>query len=139
MQPGTPASGACVRCGAPNPPLATVCGYCGNSLQVPSPATGALPAPRPDTFRLVTTSQDNPSAGGLILLILGIIICLTGIGLLVGAVVVHQGVQTFNNACAQNPLCTPEPDPSGAMTAGGIVLLIVGLILAYYGYVRLNG
>jgi uncharacterized membrane protein YidH (DUF202 family) len=87
----------------------------------------------------VTATREPPEALGIVLLIVGILVVLIGIGLLAAAVAAHQGVQAFNQACSQNPLCTPEPDPSGGLAAGGVVLLIVGIVLSIYGYVRRVG
>jgi hypothetical protein len=87
---------------------------------------------------LVTTTRPSPSAGGVILLVVGVVLVLMSIGLIAGGVVLHDGVQSFNQACAQNSLCRPEPDPSGAMIAGGGVLLLVGIGLAVFGYTRLH-
>jgi len=70
----------------------------------------------------------------VILLVFGILLAVAGLIGLGVAAFVSQGVQSFNHACAQNPLCTPEPDPSGAITAVAVVLLVVGILLALGGF-----
>ena len=72
------------------------------------------------------------------MLVLGVVLILIGIGLLAAAAAAHQAVANFNQACSQNPICQPQADPSGAMTAGGVVLLLLGSVLAIYGAVRLR-
>lgn len=43
---------------------------------------------------------------------------------------------SFDQACAQNPLWTPAPDPSGAIGAGGAVVLVIGIVLIAAGATR---
>lgn len=131
--------GDCPHCGATNPPRAAVCEYCGGGLSpiVLPASTGGAPAE--DSFRLVTAPGQSPSGIGTALLIVGILVLLIGIGLLFAAAAAHQGVVSFNEACSQNPSCQPESDPSGAITAVGVVLILLGLVLSVYGYIRRIG
>lgn len=99
----------------------------------------------PDSYRLVTEGGPPPSenygiirgSGGLIFVYFGVFILIAGISALAMASFEASSVATFNNACAQNPLCTPEPDYSGSITAVGAVLLLLALGLfglAYRAY-----
>jgi len=128
------APGACPRCGAPNPPTFNVCQYCGGPLGLVKGRAEIPRAPPEDSFRLVTSSDLTHPVSGTLLLVLGILFVVIGIGLLALAAGVHQSVQSFNQACSQNPLCQPQSDPSGGITAGGVVLIIIGIPLSIYGY-----
>ncbi len=61
---------------------------------------------------------------------------LIGPTLLATAAAVHQSVSSFNQACAQNSLCQPQPDPSGGMTAGGVLLRVIAVLLVAVGVSR---
>ena len=76
---------------------------------------------------------------GLILLYYGIPLILAGIGAFFAAYFEAQSVAAFNNACSMNPICTPAPDFSGAIAVLGVVLLIIGLILTFYGWSQYSG
>lgn len=90
-------------------------------------------APPPDNYRLVTHSP-SASPAAVALIVVGIVMVLIGIALLATAAAVHQSVTSFNQACAQNPLCQPQPDPSGGMATGGILLLVLGALLMAVGW-----
>lgn len=129
------ASGGCPRCGAPFVPGAARCAYCGSPL--PDPGLLLPPPPVPtassDPFRLAqtpVTSWRGPALG------LGIGLTVLAVLLFVGAAIAQAGTQSFNQACAQNPVCTPAPDPAGAITFGGVVVLIIGLGLLAYALTR---
>jgi hypothetical protein len=99
-----------------------------------------------DSYRLVATSPAGASSSGgdrstlgLILLILGILMVVGGIGLLAAASFVSSGVSSFNQVCSMNPSCVPESDPSGGLTVGGAVLLVLGGVLSIGGYVMYSG
>ena len=64
---------------------------------------------------------------------IGILLIVVGLILFAAAAVVHQGVVSFNNACAQNPACTPQADPSGAITGAGVGVLLLGVVLLVVG------
>ncbi|MGA7861997.1 MAG: zinc ribbon domain-containing protein [Thermoplasmata archaeon] len=131
----------CPFCGTSNPPGYNFCLQCHRALPPAGPVAPSAPAPEPDSFQLVTARRDattlslNVGRGfwGILFLYLGIPMLLIGIGLLIGSVVVAQGVANFNQACSMNPLCSPQPDPSGAFAAGGVVVLILGIVLVAYG------
>ncbi len=130
MGPGT-----CPHCGAPFSFGAPRCEYCGAALPTPSPNAPMVTGPpgSPDTFRLAptTTSRGRGPAFGL-----GIGLIVFAVLLFVGAAVAQAGTQSFNQACAQNPLCTPAPDPAGGIAAGGAVVLVIGLVLLAYALSR---
>jgi hypothetical protein len=134
MIAGPSAPGACPRCGATNPVTSNVCQYCGGPLAPTNVRTETPYVRTEDSFRLVTSSDVSHPISGTLLLVLGILFVVIGIGLLALAAGVHQSVESFNQACSQNPLCQPQSDPSGGLTAGGVVLMIIGIILAIYGY-----
>ena len=138
MYSGAAPSGRCPRCGKNNLPGGRFCQYCGGALSAATPTRSAPVSPPNDRLRLVTSEPPTPSAGGIVLLVLGVVLALLGVGLLAGSVVVHEGVQSFDQVCGQNPLCHPEPDPSGPMAVGGAVLLIVGILLAVNGFARMD-
>lgn len=122
--------GACGRCGGPNPGIAATCQWCGATLTpapLPIVPSGYRPLSLPEAPRGPSTS---PAAA-----VVGVILILFGILLLVAAGVVSQNVASFNHACSQNPTCQgqSEPDPSGGFAAGGILLLIIGIIAIAYG------
>jgi len=71
--------------------------------------------------------------------VIGIVVLVFGVIALLAAAAISFGVTNFNHACAQNPLCTPQPDPSPSVTAVGIVLLLVGAIILGYGYTLRGG
>ena len=127
--------GTCPHCGAPASSSATFCTYCGGALGGP-PRFPPPPAYSPPVAYPSTSPIGPHSAIGIVLLVLGILLVLTGIGLLVTAAVIHQGVQSFNQACAQNSLCQPQSDPSGAIGVGGVVLLLLGIVMAIIGFVH---
>jgi len=134
MQPGPTAPGMCPRCGGPNPPLSSFCQFCGSPLAGPLGFT--LPPPPsvpPPNFQPVAPNRDEHEGPGLALLVVGILLIVVGLVLFGVAAVVHQGVQSFNNACSQNPLCTPQSDPSGAITGAGVGVLILGIVLLIFG------
>lgn len=107
--------------------------------------------PRPtdspsDTYRLVTDGGQPPSetygmvrgSGGLVFVYFGILALFAGIVALIAASLEASGVAAFNKACSQNPLCTPQPDYSGSITAVGVIFLVLALVLfgiAYSAYV----
>ena len=132
MSVGSPLPGRCPHCGAPNPTGATTCQYCNGALSTAVPPTWSIGSPPPDNYRLVTPSP-SVSPLAVVLIVVGIVLVLTGIALLATAAAVHQSVSSFNQACAQNPLCQPQPDPSGGMAAGGVVLLVVAVVLMAIG------
>ncbi len=74
--------------------------------------------------------------GGGVFVAVGIPLLIFGILALVAAAVVAQGTASFNQACAQNSLCTPEPDPSGGIAAAGVLLLVIAIVLIAYGASR---
>ena len=76
---------------------------------------------------------------GIISLIFGILLLVGGLVLFGVAAAVHQGVVSFNQACAQNPSCTPESDPSGAITGVGVALLVIGIIMLIIAWVLYAG
>jgi hypothetical protein len=139
----------CPYCGALNPPGYNFCGQCHQALPGRGGTTGTPPPPPPppsDSFQLAsvqrsgstTTFNVGRNVVGLICLYLGIIAALAGIGFLVAAEVAHQGTVSFNQACSMNPACTPAPDPSGAFAAAGVVVLIIGVVLALYGFTQVR-
>jgi hypothetical protein len=83
----------------------------------------------PDNFRLVTDEQPSHPVARVILLVFGILLFVGGLIMFGVAVAVHQSVQSFNQACAQNPLCTPESDPSGAITGAGVAVLVIAILM----------
>jgi len=126
----------CPHCGAPNPVTAELCKYCGGRIAALRPEAPLIGPPQRDDFQLVT-SEEPSSPIGIVLLIFGILLIIVGIVLLAMAPSVHQSVQSFNNACSQNPNCQPQSDPSGGMTGGGAAAIVVGIILAAVGaYLR---
>lgn len=127
--------GRCPHCGAPNPAGATTCQYCNGALFTVVPRTWPVGAPPPDHYRLVTHSPST-SPAAVALIVVGIVMVLIGIALLATAAAVHQSVTSFNQACAQNPLCQPQPDPSGGMATGGVILLVLGALLMAVGWSR---
>ncbi len=72
-------------------------------------------------------------------LLVGVMLAIFGVVVLAIAAVVSQGVASFNAACEQNPLCTPESDPSGGIAAAGGFLLLIGVFVAIYGVIRYRG
>lgn len=98
-------------------------------LFVPPPPS---PVP-PGYFPPAPPNRDEHEGPGLALLVVGILLIVVGLVLFAVAAVVHDGVQSFNNACSQNPTCTPQPDPSGAFVAAGAGVLVLGIILAIVG------
>lgn len=137
MQSGPTAPGVCSRCGGPNPPQSSFCQFCGSSLLIPlrfETPPQAPPPVLPDNYRLVSSNRDEHEGPGIALLVVGILLAVTGLILFGVAAVVHSGVQSWNNACAQNPACTtPQSDPSGAITGAGVGVLILGIILVIVG------
>lgn len=134
MQSGPLAPGRCARCGGPNPPQSSFCQFCGTPLSAPLRfEPPPPPAVLPDNYRLVSSNRDEHEGPGIALLVVGALLIVAGLVLFGVAAVVHAGVQSFNNGCAQNPLCTPQSDPSGAITGAGAGVLILGVILAIIG------
>ena len=136
------ATGACGRCGGPNPPDAVACQWCDASL-VRSDATPPSPAgyrpldlpalPRESALTpLPTTSPWLYYRAGIPLTIIGIVV-------LIIAAVVAQGVASYNSTCSQIPNCTPQSDPSGGIAAFGVILLVIGLVVLGYGATRRSG
>jgi hypothetical protein len=82
---------------------------------------------------LVATNRDEHEGPGVALLVVGILLIVVGLILFAVAAVVHQGIQSFNNDCSQNPTCTPQSDPSGAITGAAVGVLILGVILTIVG------
>jgi len=124
----------CARCGGPNLPQSTFCQFCGAPLSGLPPFAPPRPTQvPPDNFRLVSSNRDEHEGPGIALLVIGILLIVVGLILFGVAAVVHSGVQSFNNACSQNSLCTPQSDPSGAITGAGVGVLIVGIILLIIG------
>jgi hypothetical protein len=115
-------------------------------IDQPDPSDDPPPSgPPTDDYRLVSEGGEAPSetqgivrgSGGLIFVYFGIVVLLAGIFALVAASIEASGVASFNSACAMNPLCTPAPNYSGEITAVGVLLLVVALILfglAYRAY-----
>jgi len=140
MQPGPPAPGMCARCGGPNPPQSSFCQFCGAPLTGPvlfvPPPPSQVP---PGYFSPAPPNRDEHEGPGLVLLVIGILLIVVGLVLFAVAAVVHDGVQSFNNACSQNPTCTPQSDPSGAFTAAGVGILVLGIILTIAGAVVYRG
>jgi uncharacterized membrane protein len=133
-----PESSNCPHCGAPNPASAEVCAYCGGRIPAIRVEAPPISPPLRDDFRLVTPVEP-PSRLWPVLLVLGILLIIVGIALLAVAPSVHQSVESFNNICTQNPYCQPQSDPSGAMSAGGVAAVIVGVVLVVVGaYLRSN-
>jgi hypothetical protein len=141
-------TGFCPYCGALNPAGYNFCAQCHQALPGHGNATGPPPPPPPppDSFQLAsvqrsgstTTFNVGRSVVGVICLYLGIISVLGGIGFFVAAGIAHQGTVTFNQACSMNPMCTPAPDPSGGLAAAGAVVLIIGIVLAVYGFTQVR-
>ncbi|HYA69959.1 MAG TPA: zinc ribbon domain-containing protein [Thermoplasmata archaeon] len=124
------APGVCPRCGGPNPRSAAFCQFCSAPLPgVPSPEPVPVRPGGPDSFQLATSGQPEYPVARVVLLIFGILLFVGGLVLFGIAASVHQTVQSFNQACMQNPTCTPESDPSGAITGVGVAVLIIGIIL----------
>ena len=146
-------SGFCPYCGSTNPPDYSFCVTCHRRLpgsgtetssSIPSTPKQAFDsssfvAPPPDRYRLVT---DDPAANrldvgrgvaGLFFIYIGIPLLLVGIGLLAFAGPVHDAAATANQACSPMYPCAAPPDFSGAMYAGGALLLIMALGLVGYG------
>lgn len=119
----------CASCGAGNPVGTLTCQYCGSALPPPAPIFSPPSLPSENSFELVSPRSSVLSGNSQPLLALGILLIFFGIILLIGAAVVGQGVAQFNQACSQNPLCTPEPDPSGGLAAVGLVLVLIAVIL----------
>ena len=132
----------CPYCGATNPPGYNFCQQCHRALPGTDPPSPGPPSTPPDSFQLVTAQRSGSSttisvgrgAAGLLFMYIGIPLILVGIFLLIGASVAAQGAATFNQACSMNSLCTPAPDPSGALAAGGVLVLLIGILLAAYGF-----
>ena len=130
MQAGPTAPGMCARCGGPNPPNASVCQFCQAPLPgIPPPVWLPEQPAGPDNFRLVTDEQPSHPVARVILLVFGILLFVGGLIMFGVAVAVHQSVQSFNQACAENPLCTPESDPSGAITGAGVAVLVIAILM----------
>jgi len=135
----------CARCGGPNPPGATTCQWCRAALVAPGPPGGVYGSYRP--LDLVTESDraylsapsDSPAAAAGLAYRIAIPFLFLGVVLLVVSAVISQQASSFNQACAQNPVCTPESDPSGGVAAGGAVLLLIGIVLVAYGLSRGRG
>lgn len=142
---GTSSTGRfCPRCGTTNPPDYNFCANCHLPLPGGPPAPAAIawtnsgpgePMPLPGS----STPSENvleigQGAAGVVFIWIGIPLLLIGMGLLVGAAVAHQGAQSFDQACSANPLCTTSaPDPSGALTAVGVIVLILAIGLVAFG------
>ncbi len=124
------APGACARCGGPNPATATSCQWCGGALALAPPPSGYQPLRLPATYR---RPYGSPGAviGGVLLIVFGLIA-------LAAAAVVNDGVNSYNQACSQNPACqgNQQSNPSGGIAAVGIVMLIIGGGLIAYGVRR---
>lgn len=97
------------------------------------PAGARSSAGAPDSWQLETKRNPPLSGGGLVLLIIGSGVALAGVGLLIGSVVVHAGVQAYNQGCSAMLHCVPESDPSGWIAAGGVAALIIGVVLVIAG------
>ena len=136
------AQAPCARCGGPNPPAAEVCQWCRASLvRPPTPPTGPvgyrpleLPGV-PGPHRL----NPLPATSNVVYYGVGIPLLVFGIIALLAAAAISSSVASFNSACSQNPVCTPEPDPSGGVAAVGVVLLLIGIILILYGATQGSG
>lgn len=132
----------CPFCGSTNPAGYNFCLHCHHALPVTGPAGGTAAPEPPDTFQLVTARPDATSMSvnvgqgfwGILFLYLGIPMLLTGIGALVVASFVSQGVASYNQTCAMIPGCVPEGNPSGAIAAAGVVILLVAIVLVWAGY-----
>jgi hypothetical protein len=133
----------CPFCGATNPPGFNFCQQCHKPLPGTGPLSpGASPPPPPDSFRLVTTQQSaygttinvGRGAAGLLFIYLGIPFLLLGIGLLIGASVAAAGAASYDSTCAMISGCTPAPDISGGLAAGGVVILLIAIVLIGYGF-----
>lgn len=59
-----------------------------------------------------------------------------GVIALGASAVIAQGVASYNSGCSRIPGCTPQSDPSGAVAAVGVVLLLIGIVLIVYGASR---
>ena len=125
------AAGACARCGGPNPGTSAFCQWCGAALAVsapPIPATGGYqPLPPPAPYRRPSGSP-GAIVGGVVLIVFGLIA-------LAGAAAVNAGVNSYNQACSQNPACqgNQASNPSGGIAVVGVILLVVGGVLIAYG------
>jgi hypothetical protein len=94
-----------------------------------------------DSFELVTGPSSArgsvfnfaPGVLGVIVAIFGIFAFVGGIVLLVISAAVASSVASFNNACSENPLCTPESDPSGGIALAGAVVLTIGILMLVFG------
>ena len=132
----------CPFCGNSNPSGYNFCLNCHHALPVGGPAASATSPGAPDSFRLVTDRPDATSMSvnvgrgfwGLLFLYLGIPMLLGGIGALVVAAVISDGVTSSNQTCAMIPGCVPESDPSGLVAGAGVVILLIAIVLVWVGY-----
>ncbi len=132
MAPGT-FPPKCPHCGAPTLASAAHCTYCGSVL--PNPAPFGPPAfagpPRYDPYRVPARDNEEERAVGVVAIVLGAILLVSGVAALAAAAYVHDSIASFDSGC-QNP-CTPAPDPSGAIAAVGVVMLLVALVVIAVG------
>jgi len=130
----------CGRCGGASPPLSSFCQFCGAPLTGPVLFAPPIVSQVPPGYLPVTPpDRDEHEGPGLVLLVIGIFLIVVGLVLFAVAAVVHDGVQSFNNACTQNPPCTPQSDPSGALDAVGATLVVLGILMAVAGGVMYRG
>ena len=132
MAPGT-FPPTCPRCGALTLAGAAHCTTCGSALPNPAPfgPPGFAGPPRYDPYRVPASHDEEERAVGVVAIVLGAILLVSGVAALAAAAFLHASVASFNSGC-QSP-CTPAPDPSGAIAAVGIVMLLVGLVVMAVG------
>lgn len=134
MQTAPRPSGMCAQCGGPNPPGASVCQFCRSPLTALPPVEAPVVPAGEDTFRLVTAKQAEHPMARFGMVYFGIALIVIGIILFAVGAAAHQSAQSFNQACSQNPLCTPQSDPSGGLYAAGAIVLVLGLVLVGVGW-----
>ena len=66
------------------------------------------------------------------LLVAGLL-AFAGVGLLAVGAVWVTGTSSFNQACAENPSCTPAPNYGGTLEAAGAGLIVAGIVIAIVG------
>jgi hypothetical protein len=133
----------CPYCGATNPAGYNFCQQCHKPLPASGSTAAQTPWPTPaDSFQLVTAQRSGSATtlnvgrgtAGLLFIYLGIPFLLLGIGLLIGAGIAAAGTASYDATCSMIPNCTPAPDISGGLAAGGVVVLLIGILLMAYGF-----
>jgi hypothetical protein len=140
--------GFCPYCGTSNPPSFNFFEKCHrplpgthveDDLEAPTPPLDLSSVDSPRRIDRSTTINVGRGTAGLVFVYIGIPLVVMGILLLAIASVTAGAAASFNQTCSTNPTCQAQPapaNPSDAFAGAGALVLILGILLAGYGFVQ---